>query len=83
MDKKQRKIILKLSEKHGLDKAEVEKIITTFFRKVRSELESGVQDNFEDLKTVRIPKFGALYPNEGKFNNIIKNKKKKKNGGQD
>lgn len=83
MDKKQKKIVLKLSEKHALDEKEVEKIITTFFRKVRSELESGVQDNFEDLKTVRIPRFGALYPNEGKFNNIINNKKKKKDGRQD
>lgn len=80
MDKKQRKIFSKLSEKHKIDRSEVEKIITTFFKKVRSEIESGVQDDFENLKTVRIPKFGALYPNEGKFINIIKNKNKKKDG---
>lgn len=82
MDKTQRKIISEISKEKNIEKSEVEIIIKDFFKQIRMELEKGERDNFESFKTVRIPKFGSLYPHKGKFDAIIKYKKKKEDGKQ-
>lgn len=82
MDKTQRKIISEISKERNVEKSEVETIIKDFFKQVRLKIEKGEHDNFESFRTVRIPKFGSLYPHKGKFDAIIKQKKKKENGKQ-
>lgn len=79
MDSVQREIIKELSKKYDLNREDVEIILKTFFKKIRIELEKGNKGDFESFKTVRIPKFGAFYPNKTRFK-VINNHKKQKDG---
>jgi len=71
----------KLSTKHNIPEKEIEIIINSQFKFLKTIIESAEKDNIPTFKIVNLKNFGKFVPNKRMIAHIINYKSKIKNNG--